>query len=173
MNIGSAIEFLDKAVPNPTNDLPDEIFYYISRTTPLINVDLLIKDENGRTLLAWRDDKYSGTGWHIPGGIIRHKESMKTRIKKVAQKEIGAEIEYEPVPIAINEMIHLDRTDRSHFISLLFKCFLNSSFNAANKGVTSNTPGYLKWHNKCPDNLIKFHEVYRELINGKGNNCES
>ena len=57
MNINNAIEFLDNKITNPKEGLPDEIFYYLSRITPLINVDLLIKDENGRTLLSWRNCK--------------------------------------------------------------------------------------------------------------------
>ena len=164
MNILDAISILDKNVDNPTEGLPDEIFYYISRTTPLINVDLLIKDEIGRTLLAWRDDKYAGKGWHIPGGIIRHKETMENRILEVVKNEIGVKVEYNNKPIAVNEMIHLDKTDRSHFISILYKCFLSSSFVPTNEGLDIDKPGYLMWHDECPKDLLKFHEMYRELI---------
>ena len=75
--------------------LPDEVFYYISRTTPLVNVDLLIKDENGRTLLSWRNDRYAGKGWHVPGGIVRFKETLETRVQKVAEIEVGVNISFE------------------------------------------------------------------------------
>ena len=67
MNITDAIALLDEQVPNPSMGLPDELFHYISRTTPLVNVDLLIKDENGRTLLSWRDDQYAGKGLACAG----------------------------------------------------------------------------------------------------------
>jgi colanic acid biosynthesis protein WcaH len=88
MNIAEAIAVLDKHVPNPSTGLPDELFYYISKTTPLVNVDLLIKDEKGRTLLSWRNDQYCGRGWHIPGGIVRLKETLEARVKKVANLSI-------------------------------------------------------------------------------------
>ena len=81
MNITEAIVALEKHVPNPSEGLPDELFLYVSRITPLVNVDLLIKDENGRTLLSWRDDQYCGQGWHVPGGIIRFKEALETSVK--------------------------------------------------------------------------------------------
>jgi len=164
MNINEAIEYLDKCVPDPTSGLPDEVFYYISRTTPLINVDLLIKDEKGRTLLGWRDDKYSGTGWHIPGGIIRFKEKMEDRIRAVAELEIGTEVQFDPKPIEINEMIDWKKNDRGHFISILFECSLFSNFKPKNKNLTETDPGFLKWHDKCPDNLLGWHEVYRKYI---------
>ena len=80
MTILEAIKFLKQNVPNPSKGLPEDLFYYISSTTPLINVDLLIKDENGRTLLAWRNDQYiDRKGWHIPGGIVRYKETIEKR----------------------------------------------------------------------------------------------
>lgn len=164
MQLLDAINLLDEKVPNPTEGLPDEIFYYISRTTPLPNVDLLIKDENNRTLLAWRDDVYSGKGWHIPGGIIRYKETMENRIQQVALRELGTKVEYDLTPMAVNEMIHKEMADRGHCISILFKCFLSSGFTPKNEGKTVETPGYLKWFDKCPDNLLSWHEVYRKFI---------
>ncbi len=163
MNINEAIEFLDKQVPNPSEGLPDEVFYYISRTTPLVNVDLLIKDEKGRTLLSWRDDQYTGKGWHVPGGIIRFKEKLETRIQKVAKNEIGAAVKFDPVPIAINQIMCRNNT-RGHFISILYKCFLTNKFIPKNKNLTNKDPGYLKWHTTCPDNLLKFHEIYRKFL---------
>ncbi len=97
MNITDAIAILDRQVSNPSAGLPDELFFFISRTTPMVNVDLLIKDENRRTLLAWREDSIAGTGWHIPGGIIRFKETFEQRIQKVAQLEVGIDhIQFDP-----------------------------------------------------------------------------
>jgi colanic acid biosynthesis protein WcaH len=160
MNIADAIEFLNKQVPNPSEGLPDELFYYVSRITPLVNVDLLIKDENGRTLLAWRDDQYCGKGWHVPGGIVRFKETLETRVKKVAETEIGVNISFDPIPIAVNQLIHPELKIRSHFISILYKCFLSSTFVSKNKGLSNKDKGYLMWHDSCPDNLIKYHEIY-------------
>ena len=164
MNIADAIAFLNKQVPNPSEGLPDEVFFYISRMTPLVNVDLLIKDENGRTLLSWRDDKYSGKGWHVPGGIVRFKETLETRIKKVAETEIGADISFDPIPMALNQFIHPEFDARNHFVSILYKCFLPGTFVPQNKGLTNKDRGYLMWHDSCPVNLIKCHEIYRKYI---------
>ena len=164
MNIREAIAIFDKEIKNPQKGLPDEVFYFISRITPLINVDLLIKDEKRRTLLAWRDDQYAGRGWHVPGGIIRFKENLETRIKKVAQSEVGAQVQFEPKPIALNEIMNKEKDIRGHFISILYKCSLSSSFIPENKGLTEKVPGFLKWHKTCPDNLLKFHEIYRKYL---------
>ena len=164
MKLADAVAVLDRAVPNPSEGLPDDVFYYISRTTPLINVDLLIKDEKGRTLLAWRSDQFCGAGWHIPGGIIRFKEAIETRVQKVAEREIGRQVDYDPAPIKISEMVHPGRADRSHFISLLFQCRLPSSFVPENKGLGPHDAGYLQWHDGCPADLIKFHQMHYEHL---------
>ena len=160
-----AIEDLDNAVPDPNKGLPDEIFYYISRTTPLINVDLLIKDEKGRILLAWRNDPYSGIGWHLPGGIIRYKETFEERARKVAETELGAkDIELSVIPREIDQHINNERKDRGHFIAILYKGTLSSSFIPPNLNLSEGDTGYAKWFEKCPDNLIKCHDIYRKYM---------
>ncbi len=160
MNITDAIAILKNQVLSPTNWLPDELFYYVSQITPLVNVDLLIKDKRGRTLLSWRDDKYCGKGWHIPGGIIRFRETLEARVKNVAEIEIGVSVDFDPIPIAVNQMIHPGLEARSHFISILYKCFVPSLFIPKNVGLSCNDKGYLMWHNSCPDNLIEYHKKY-------------
>lgn len=164
MNMNEAIKFLDKHISDPSKGLPEEVFLFISRLTPLVNVDLLIKDENGRILLSWRDDQFVGAGWHLPGGIVRFKEKIEKRLMKVAEKEIGTVVEVDPVPIAMNELICNHNTTRGHFISILYKCFLPSKFIPKNTGLTKTDNGYLMWHNVCPENLINVHEIYRKYI---------
>lgn len=164
MNTETAISTLVETVPDPSLGLPDEVFNYISRMTPMVNVDLLIKDEIGRTLLSWRNDQYSGKGWHIPGGIVRFKEKLETRVEKVAENEIGATVQFDPEPFALHQMIHREREIRGHFISLLYKCFLTGTFSPRNEGVSIGDGGYLMWHDRCPENLLPVHEVYRKYI---------
>ncbi|MBI5920051.1 MAG: NUDIX domain-containing protein [Betaproteobacteria bacterium] len=164
MSIAKALNTLDLIVPDPKLGLPDEMFHFISRTTPLVNVDLLIKDERNRTLLAWRNDAYCGRGWHIPGGIIRFKETFEERLKKVAELEIGTSVDVNLSPIAINELISQHTDVRGHFVSILFKCHLSGEFTPANAELTTDDPGYLEWHDTCPVNLISFHKMYEKFL---------
>lgn len=163
MNIHEAIKFLDKQISDPSSGLPEELFLFISRLTPMVNVDLLIKDENGRTLLSWRDDSFAGAGWHLPGGIVRFKEKLEERVLKVAETEIGTVVEFDPVPITINQVI-CDHDTRGHFISILYKCFLSSKFIPMNTGLTNTDKGYLMWHDSFPENMVEVHEMYRKYI---------
>ena len=143
MDIVEALRFLEKQVADPSQGLPEEVFCYISKMTPLVNVDLLIKDERGRTLLSWRNDPYAGKGWHVPGGIVRFRESLEARAKKVAEIEIGTILDFEKVPIAVNQFICPEQPVRSHFISFLYKCFLPGAFALNKQGISTGEAGYL------------------------------
>ncbi len=165
MNIIDAIAVLDKQVPNPSTGLPDDLFFFISRMTPLINVDLLIKNEDNHTLLTWRDDGLLAPGWHIPGGIIRYKETIPSRIKALAACELGTVVEFKANPLSVNEVIHKAFKNRGHFISFLYECRLISPLDEKRrylKGLPK--PGEWAWHSKCPNNLISAHKMYRDFI---------
>ena len=159
----NAINTIESYIDNPQIGLPQDVFRFISRLTPLVNVDLLIKDQENRVLLAWRQDQFAGAGWHIPGGIVRYKETLDQRIQQVALAEIGQAVQYDSNHIALNE-IHRTHSTRGHFISFLYSCSIDETFTPNNDGLKENEPGYLTWHECCPDNLITAHEMYRTFI---------
>ncbi len=116
-----AIRKIENNIDKAETGLPEELFLFVSRVTPLINVDLLIQDQRKRTLLTWRDDRFYGPGWHVPGGIIRYKETAEDRIHSVARLELDAEVAFDSAPIFVLESISSERKDRGHFISLLYR----------------------------------------------------
>ena len=73
-------------------------------------------------------------------------------------------VDYEKDPIAINQIIVHDRNIRSHFISILYKCFLTRDAFLDNRELSITDPGYLMWYDKCPDDLLQYHDIYREFI---------
>lgn len=163
------IEQLAQQILDLTGDqrqgLPTEVFRLVSQLTPMINVDLLIRDHAGRTLLTWRADEFYGPGWHIPGGIIRFKEKIATRIAKVAEAELGCTVDFQPQPLAMHEIMAPHRDVRGHFISLLYICTPltpPATHLLAHDDAPRN--GQWKWHASCPENLISVHEIYRRYI---------
>jgi len=150
---------------DPSQGLPEEIFLLVSSLTPLINVDLLIQEESGRTLLTWRNDGYYPPGWHIPGGIIRYKEKMETRVRAVARQELDVEVDFHPVPLAVHEIINPHRKERGHFISLLYRCHL-CTFPPENRRFQTSRPAadQWMWHEAFPENMIPPHKIYRPFF---------
>jgi colanic acid biosynthesis protein WcaH len=150
-------------IPDASIGLGDEIFLSISRLTPIVNVDLLIQRSfNGKkyTLLTWRSDNFY-LGWHLPGGILRFKERISTRIGKVAESELESKVTKAQGPIAINEIISSERDARGHFISLLYSVDL-VSYPDFREGIYEESPvaGAVNWFQGPPLNLLKQHDIY-------------
>jgi ADP-ribose pyrophosphatase YjhB (NUDIX family) len=164
MTINEAINILRQETLYPEKGIDEQIFYYVSSIIPMVNVDLLIQNESGETLLSWRDDIYCGTGWHVPGGVVRYKEKLEKRVNKVAEIEIGTKIIFNNIPIKMSQVISPKSTIRGHFISFLYQCFLPSTVPIDNKNLTPTDAGYLKWFKTCPDNLISIQSIYKEFI---------
>ena len=165
MSMTSHIASLMSSIDDPTVGLPEEIFLFASSIVPMVNVDLLIKDEEGRALLTWREDKYSEAGWHIPGGIIRYKEMLADRIAKVAAGELSAELTSEHELIAVFEFHIMDRRERADFITFLYQCTLSAPPHEALR-YTGGEPqhGQWCWFEGVPEDLLSCHRVYEEYL---------
>jgi colanic acid biosynthesis protein WcaH len=134
----------------------------------MINVDLLVKNKLGQTLLTWRDDKFYGPAWHIPGGIIRFKEKIEDRINKVAENELGCKVKFNTTPLDIREMMNKERDIRGHFISMLYSCEIVGNPDNLKRSLDNNPQhGQWAWHEEAPQNLLRVHEPFRKFINVK------
>ena len=161
-----AIDIVNSVVNSAREGLPESLFLFISKMTPLINVDLLVKNHKSETLLSFRHDAYYGPGWHIPGGIVRFKERLDQRISIVAKTELGASVQYDAQCIRVTEMFHETRDVRGHFISHLYRCELASEISTSRLADPRNPKhGQLAWFSVSPPNLIPQHRCFADLIN--------
>lgn len=144
--------------------LPEDVFQFVSRLTPLVTVDLLIQDERGRTLLTWRDDEFYGPGWHVPGGIVRFKETLVARIRACARQELGAEVAADPAALHVLEAFRSDET-RGHHVSLLFRCRLLTPLDESLRAVSEPpSAGQWRWHDRCPPDLLDEQRDYARFF---------
>jgi len=160
------IRALEALIPDPHKGLPEEVFLLFTRNTPMINTDLLIRNSRHQTLLTWRDDSPEDRGWHVPGGIIRYKESFSERIQRTAEKELGTGVTFDPVPLAFNEFIQPHARDRGHFISLLFACTLTGEPDSRleYRGGLPHA-GVWMWHDRAPGEMLPGHRrVYGKFF---------
>ena len=159
-----AIASIEDAIADPRQGLPDDVFEFISRVTPLVNVDLLIKDDRSRTLLTWRDDEFFGAGWHLPGGIIRYKESASQRVRACAREELGTDIGCDREPLLVVESIGSHET-RGHHISLLYRCRLAGDPDPSKEARAARpASGEWRWHDGCPPDLLDAQRVYARFL---------
>ena len=163
------IEQIEAHVKNPSKGLPEDIFYLAGRLTPFINVDLLVQDDLGRTLLSWRDESLFennlSSAWHIPGGIIRLRETISERLHKVAMNEMGGKlISFSKDPLTVGQHIDYHTKNRSHHIGLLYKCKLEDNYEIDNKNLNFGDSGFLEWHSSAPDNLHGNQLIYKDYF---------
>jgi ADP-ribose pyrophosphatase YjhB (NUDIX family) len=163
MTITEAISTIESAGPHPETGFPCEVFDFLGRNMPMTNVDLLIRDQAGRTLFTWRADERYGPGWHLPGGVIRYKELAANRVREVARDEVGAEVEFEPEPIFIAEAIVAQRA-RGHSISLLYRCRLVGEPTAGLRASDPPQSGQWRWHDRWPDVVLPEHSSYARFF---------
>ena len=159
------ITSLESFVPDPQHGLPEDVFQLVSRLTPLLSVDLLLQDDQARTLLTWRHDVAYGPGWHIPGGIVRYKELARDRIHAVAHLELGAEVACEPSPLLVTEHVRLRSQSRGHVVSLLYRCsLLTLPDEKLRFKAEAPTPGQWRWHARGTAKLIPEQQVYQRYL---------
>lgn len=171
----NTIEQYAKGILNNIEDahqgLPEAVFEMISELTPMVNVDLFIRNNLGYILLIWRDDEYCGCGWHIPGGILRFQETREERLRITARKELHSEINFNKNPIAVNEII-MPQKIRGHFLSFLYQCQLPSNcpeFVVEGAVKAKPAPGEIRWHKSSPDQWVKGQkEIYASLFECTG-----
>lgn len=164
--IQTITQALETACPDARGGLGESLFLAVSRLVPMVNVDLLVLDDANRLLMSWRHDRFYGPGWHIPGGVVRFKETLNQRIAAVARQELGAMVAHDPTPLKVSELFNPDRDTRGHFLSLAYRCHLASDLRAdlVKPGSGTPQPGQCAWFAEWPSQVISQHLVYRDLF---------
>ena len=142
-------------------DLPQHLFNYVSSITPLVNVELVIVCPSNSVILTWRDDGLYGPGWHLPGGVLRHKELLIDRIRLVASSECSIESFSSCSFLQINQVMNPNRDLRGHFISLVYGVTIDYIPSISQSDLRN---GSMRLFSSPPDNLIKQHRRYKRLI---------
>ena len=68
-------------VENPEKGLPDDVFDFVTRITPMVNVDLLVFGPSNKFLLTRRETDQFMSGWYVTGSIVRYKEDVQKRLE--------------------------------------------------------------------------------------------
>lgn len=75
--------------------LSADIFSTIIKNTPLISIDLIIKDKTGAVLLGERLNRPAKGYWFVPGGRIRKDERFSQAFNRLVLEELGFDYPYE------------------------------------------------------------------------------
>jgi colanic acid biosynthesis protein WcaH len=88
-------------------------------------------------------------------------------VLKVAQLELDASVEFEPLPLLVDEMMNPDRDVRGHFISMVFKCRLIGELDPKRRAdsIATAENGHWTWVSSMPTNMIKQQLRFESLFN--------
>ncbi|TDO99576.1 GDP-mannose mannosyl hydrolase [Marinomonas balearica] len=68
-------------------------FLEIIDNTPLVSIDIILRNSEGHILLGKRVNKPAEGFWFVPGGRIRKNETLKAAMQRISLVELGFEID--------------------------------------------------------------------------------
>lgn len=71
--------------------LPDETFKSVIQHTPLISIDLIVRNEQGEVLLGKRVNAPAKGYWFVPGGRVCKNETLDDAFVRLVREELGIE----------------------------------------------------------------------------------
>lgn len=71
--------------------LSDETFKSVIQHTPLISIDLIVRNEQGEVLLGKRVNAPAKGYWFVPGGRVRKNETLDDAFVRLVREELGIE----------------------------------------------------------------------------------
>ena len=72
--------------------LNDTDFLRVIAATPLVSIDLILRNELGAVLLGQRLNKPAQGCWFVPGGRIWKNERVADALRRISQRELGITI---------------------------------------------------------------------------------
>jgi colanic acid biosynthesis protein WcaH len=72
--------------------LEPEVFKAVVRHTPLVSIDLLVRDARGNLLVGRRRNRPAIGSWFVPGSRINKDERLADAFARVTQEELGTRV---------------------------------------------------------------------------------
>jgi colanic acid biosynthesis protein WcaH len=106
--------------------LPKKKFSFIVQYTPLISIDLLIENTEGKILLGKRVNEPAQGLWFVPGGRVYKDETLDMAFSRIVRDEVGIILQREDaIFCGVYEHFYennvFDDTFTTHYIVLAHK----------------------------------------------------
>ncbi|WP_240001769.1 GDP-mannose mannosyl hydrolase [Parvibium lacunae] len=69
--------------------LPAATWAAVVQHAPLVSIDLILEDTQGRILLGMRNNRPAQGYWFVPGGAIHKGETLDVAFGRIAEQELG------------------------------------------------------------------------------------
>lgn len=139
--------------------LSDDVFQHIVKNTPLISIDLIVKNNQGQVLLGKRNNPPAKNFWFVVGGRIRKNEKFHQAFTRLTMQELGQSFSLEqarfiaPYQHFYDDSIFGDNIS-THYVVLAYELVVD---NLNNLPIEQHS--HYQWFNV--DELLKNNEVHQ------------
>jgi len=89
--------------------LSREEFIQLLRSSPLVSIDIVVQDSEGRVLCGFRTNAPARDTWFVPGGRMEKGETFAQALARISAFELGVELTLDQVtPLGTFEHIYPD-----------------------------------------------------------------
>lgn len=146
--------------------LPFHEFKQIVRNTPLISIDLIIENPEGKILLGMRNNSPAKGFWFVPGGRICKDEDFMEAFKRIARNETGIGFQLKDASFhGIYQHIHLhdnvaeDPSFNTHYLVIAYRIKLEKTIQNLPKEQHSDYGWF------SIDEILKNSEIHQNTKN--------
>ena len=117
-----------------SNKLDKEKFLAVIEATPLVSIDLVVEDRQGRILVGQRMNRPAQGCWFVPGGRIQKNELLADAVLRISTTELG-------MALSINQAKYLGAFDHiyadnfaaqegisTHYVALGYHIHIGDNF---------------------------------------------
>lgn len=106
--------------------LPIESFKQVVQNTPLVSIDLVVKNAIGQVLLGMRQNAPAKGYWFVPGGRILKDESVSVAFERLVAAELGVDMHFSAAKFhGVYEHLYNDafvgETISTHYVVLAYQ----------------------------------------------------
>ncbi|MCJ0927737.1 GDP-mannose mannosyl hydrolase [Acinetobacter lwoffii] len=148
--------------------LSDETFKSIIQHTPLISIDLIVRNEQGEVLLGKRVNAPAKGYWFVPGGRVRKNETLDDAFVRLVREELGIEsgiTRADAKFLGVFEHFYddcvFDNTISTHYIVLAYEII----FENIGEEVFFHQHEEIKWVESCEMTVHKYSINYLSGFN--------
>ncbi|MCC5809417.1 MAG: GDP-mannose mannosyl hydrolase [Ectothiorhodospiraceae bacterium] len=110
--------------------LTGEAFRTVIGATPLVSIDLVLRNESGQVLLGLRTNRPAQGFWFVPGGRVFKGETLDAAFMRLTSEELGKQMTRARArPLGIYEHFYTDsvfgESPATHYVVLAYQLSLN------------------------------------------------
>lgn len=139
---------------SPKRPLPFKEFKRIYSKVNRLNIEIVLKSENGVLLTLRAVDPFKGL-WHLPGGTVHFREPVEDAVRRVALDELGVEVQVEKMLGYIEYPSVIKNNGFDCPIGLAFLC------SSANRNFTlDDQASEAKFFKELPKDIIIEQKIF-------------